>query len=198
MEYRLITADDIRAFLRKMRLAVVHPGRLYLVGEATQVLEGWRAYTDELVFAAEIDAADRATFDAAVQQFRFENGCQLLEEHPADLIPLPDGVAERSRIILPEKGEPHSPLECLHFDPVGVAFRYIARGDEPDYHIALYYLRNGWTNMAEMDAILAQLLPKFSMKTIAQDPAEFRRKYKGLRQMWQTILPGQTHRSQPA
>jgi hypothetical protein len=35
-----------------------------------------------------------------------------------------------------------------------------------------------------MDALLDELLPRFTRETIAQDPAEFRRKYRGLLQMW--------------
>jgi hypothetical protein len=32
--------------------------------------------------------------------------------------------------------------------------------------------------------LLSGLLPQFNKETIAQDPAEFRRKYRGLLQMW--------------
>jgi hypothetical protein len=35
-----------------------------------------------------------------------------------------------------------------------------------------------------MNALLVDLLPQFTSETIQQDPAEFRRKYKGLLQMW--------------
>jgi len=33
-----------------------------------------------------------------------------------------------------------------------------------------------------------------TMETIAQDPAEFRRKYKGMTQMWHAVAPRTTHR----
>jgi hypothetical protein len=35
-----------------------------------------------------------------------------------------------------------------------------------------------------MDGLLDDVLPRFTQETIAQDPAEFRRKYRGLKQMW--------------
>jgi hypothetical protein len=35
-----------------------------------------------------------------------------------------------------------------------------------------------------MDRLLEDVLPRFTRETIAQDPAEFRRKYRGLCQMW--------------
>jgi hypothetical protein len=79
-----------------------------------------------------------------------------------------------------------------HFDPYSVAFRFIARGDEPDYHLVLSFLEHGWIRMDEMDALLSGLLPRFSFETIQQDPAEFRRRYKGLRQMWLAARPQTT------
>ncbi len=39
----------------------------------------------------------------------------------------------------------------------------------------------GWR---EWNALLASLLPRFTSETLQQDPAEFRRKFKGLLQMW--------------
>ena len=41
--------------------------------------------------------------------------------------------------------------------------------------------------MEELNASLSALLPRFSAETIQQDPAEFRRKYEGLLQMWRAI-----------
>ena len=108
----------------------------------------------------------------------------VLEESPVDVIPLPVGYEQRARPIeLPEvNGE--GCFSLLHFDPYSVAFRFLARGDEQDYRTVLSYLEHGWVTVEEMDAKLGDLLPKFTSETIQQDPAEFRRKYKGLLQMW--------------
>jgi len=38
-----------------------------------------------------------------------------------------------------------------------------------------------------MGGLLDDLLPQFTKESIAQDPAEFRRKYRGLLQMWRSI-----------
>jgi hypothetical protein len=67
-----------------------------------------------------------------------------------------------------------------------VAFRCLARGDDPDYRTVLRYLRHGWMTLEEMDALLEETLPRFTRETLAQDPAEFRRKYRGLCQMWRS------------
>jgi hypothetical protein len=65
-----------------------------------------------------------------------------------------------------------------------VAFRCLARRDEPDYRTVLRFLRHGWLRLGEMDRLREDTVPQFTRETIAQDPAEFRRKYRRLRQMW--------------
>ena len=71
----------------------------------------------------------------------------------------------------------------------------MARGDEPDYHLVLTYLEHGWMTVEEMQERLSALLPRLTAETIQQDPAELRRKYKGLLQMWEAVRPRTTHRS---
>jgi len=41
--------------------------------------------------------------------------------------------------------------------------------------------------MVELEHALAEILPRFSADRLRQDPAEFRRKFKGLRQMWRAL-----------
>ena len=64
----------------------------------------------------------------------------------------------------------------------------MTRGDEPDYRVALRYLEHGWVTWDALEASLAEVLPRFSNETIQQDPAEFRRKFRGLRQLWRASL----------
>ncbi len=59
-------------------------------------------------------------------------------------------------------------------------------------------LEKGWVEKEEMDARLEALLPAFTNETIQQDPAEFRRKYKGLTQMWKAHRPLVNHRFRDA
>ena len=80
-----------------------------------------------------------------------------------------------------------SRLSVLHFDSYNTAFRLIARGDEPDYFVVIAFLERGWIELEEMDRKLADLLPQFTAETIQQDPAEYRRKNKGLRQLWKSV-----------
>ena len=71
-----------------------------------------------------------------------------------------------------------------HFDPYSVVLRLIARGDEPDYVAALEYVRHGWVEPARLEGLLREVVPRMTNQTLAQDPAEFRRKFKGLRQLY--------------
>lgn len=164
-------------------------GRLFLLGETSQVLEGWRSWTDAVRLHA--DVPRRPEWDAAAARAAAQFGLALDQEFPGDLIPLPAGFERRHR---PVRDLADSGLTLWHFDPYSVAFRHVARGDEPDYHIVLAYMKRGWIDREEMDERLTALLPAFSMETIAQDPAEFRRKYKGLLQMADRLEPGVVHR----
>ncbi len=138
-----------------------------------------------MITAAEVAPADRAAFAQAVRSLQAQMGIDvLLEESPGDVIPLPAGHEARLR-----PAGKFGKLGVYHFDPYSVAFRLIARGDEPDYHAVIAFLRHGWLTVDEMNALLADRLPQFTNETIQQDPAEFRRKLKGLLQMWRATQP---------
>ena len=184
------TQATLSDFLARLDASFARPGRLYLIGESTQVFEGWRPWSSQIEFTARVAQQDRADFSLIVENLQREHAVVVVEESPEQLIPLPEGYEERAR---PASGE-LTHLELFHFDPYSVAFRFVARGDEPDYHLVLTYLERGWVTLDEMDSLLADLLPRMTMETIAQDPAEFRRKYKGMTQMWHAVAPRTTHR----
>lgn len=186
----LTTRDRLREYLTAVVAAFPHPGRLYLIGETSQLFEGWREWVDAVEVAGEVEPEHAGKLSEAIHSVAVRLGVEVIEESPADVIPLPDGYAERAIPIL----SPAGPLHLFHFDPYSVAYRFIARGDEPDYHLVLMYLSHGWLHMAEMDSRLEHLLPRFTSETIQQDPAEFRRRYKGLKQMAETVPPRAIHR----
>lgn len=177
-----LTRDHLSRLAARLGAAVRNPGRLYWIGETSLVWEGLRRWTDEIELAADLNPADREAFDRAREAAAEELGARIVDQHPEDVIPLPEGWRDRSKPVTnpPETG----PLELLHFDPVAVAFRFLARGDEEDYTLILALLENGWLEKGELDAQLEAVLPRFSFETIAQDAEEFRRKYRGLGQMW--------------
>lgn len=175
-----IDRATLETFLARVGLAFGRPARVYLIGETTQVYEGWREWVRRVEFAADVLPDNRLAFDKIIRNLRADLGIEVLEESPGDVIPLPEAYETRARFA----GR-FASLDIYHFDPYSVAFRLIARGDEPDYHAVLTYLQRGWLTVDEMNALLADLLPQFTSDTIQQDPAEFRRKFKGLLQMWQ-------------
>jgi hypothetical protein len=138
----------------------------------------------------EAEREQEGKLSEAIQSTAVRLGVAVIEESPADVIPLPAGYRERAIPIV----SPSGTLDLFHFDPYSVAYRFIARGDEPDYHLVLMYLRHGWLHLAELDARLGDLLPRFTSETIQQDPAEFRRRYKGLKQMAEALPPRTVHR----
>jgi hypothetical protein len=178
----------IQEFLSRLGAAAARSGRLSLVGETTHAFEGWRERTDRLACAVEVTARDRIALADAIREFQTETGVEVLEESPGDVIPLPAGYQTRARPV----GR-YGVLDVFHFDPYSVAFRLIARGDEPDYQAVLVYLEHGWLDLDEVNARLVDLLPRFTNETIQQDPAEFRRKWKGLLQMWRAAQPARVH-----
>ena len=150
--------------------------RLYLVSRTSHLAEGWcdRVPAFELAGNAELGEAVREACRAL--------GVDLVWESPADVIPLPEGWEERS---LPATiGQSGTALELRHFDPYSVVLRLVARGDEPDYVAALEYVQHGWVEPARLESLLTDVVPRLTNQTLAQDPAEFRRKFKGLRQLY--------------
>ena len=203
MRYSHITPETLADFITRLDAAFGRPGSLYLIGETTQVFEGWRRWTTQIEFTAEVAPQDREHFSRVVRVHREQMGVRVFDESPGDVVPLPDGYETRAR----PAGMGERPiggtyvgdgtldhLKLFHFDPYSVAFRFIARGDEPDYHLVLTFLEQGWLTVAEMNAKLEKLLPRFTAESIQQDPAEFRRKSKGLLQMWHSGRPRATHR----
>jgi hypothetical protein len=171
---------DLAALVAAVGRAVTRQVRLYLMASTSHLAEGWRERVTRFELAGDPGAADleRAVIDAASAL-----EVAVVWESPADVIPLPSGSADRARPVPAEVGGAGGPLEVRHFDPYSVVLRLVARGDEPDYVVALEYLRRGWVEPGRLETLLAEVVPRFTSATLAQDPAEFRRKFRGLRQL---------------
>jgi hypothetical protein len=180
----LVNKEKLLEFITDLAESTTERGDLYFIGQTTRLMEGWINWIEEIEFAADVYEQDRSILESRIQHFRNRHQIRIVEESPAEVIPLPEDYPSRRRQVstadFPHSGE----LRIYHFDPYSVAFRYIARGDEQDYHMVLDFLKHGWITEEKMNQILEELLPRFSFQTIQQDPAEFRRRYKGLLQMW--------------
>jgi hypothetical protein len=182
---RELRRADLEALIGRTAQAVSGPARLYLLGDASHLAAGSRRWAQRLDLAADPEVGDPAALRAGVASAARELGVPIGWEHPGDVIPLPDGAATRTRATTLDAAA----LEVCHFDPVSVVFRLVARGDEDDYRVALDYLAAGWVTMEDLEATLERTLSRFTRETIQQDPAEFRRKFRGLRQMWRARVP---------
>ena len=183
--------SDLCTLIGAVQRTVAAPARLYLVSRTSHLAEGWCDRVPVLELAGEAHLrqgyggqAGRADLGEAVREASRALGVGLVWESPVDVIPLPAGWEERSRPALIEQSGAGNGLELRHFDPYSVVLRLIARGDEPDYVAALEYVQHGWVEPARLESLLGEVVPRMTNQTLAQDPAEFRRKFKGLRQLY--------------
>ena len=164
MSLACVTRDTLVQFVTKLDAAFGRPGRVFLIGESTHVYEGWRAWTRHIEFTADVSSADRGEFSRMVATLGADLGVPIVDESPADVIPLPDGFEERARPARSPSANgsctpPVTHLTLFHFDPYSVCFRYIARGDEPDYHLVLTYVEHGWVTLDEMKRSARSISP---------------------------------------
>ena len=172
---------ELGALIAAVRRSVTAPARLYLVSRTSHLAEGWCDRVPALELAGDEGGA---VLGQTVREAARTLGVNLVWESPADVIPLPAAWEERSRPATIEQGGTGGALEVRHFDPYSVVLRLIARGDEPDYVAALEYVLHGWVEPARLEGLLSEVVPRMTNQTLAQDPAEFRRKFKGLRQLY--------------
>jgi hypothetical protein len=178
--WRPARRSDLDELLERIGPRLRRGTPVYLVGATSQLYEGWIAEARVVHLAAAAGNRD-ALARALLPPPNADGRVSIVLEHPGDILPLPSGHETRARPV------PDAPLYLCHFDPYSVSFRLIARGEEDDYGAVLEYLKHGWITAETMNDLLDRLLPRFTSETIQQDPAEFRRKYKGLMQMWKAV-----------
>jgi hypothetical protein len=170
---------DLHAVLSAVRRRLSAPARLYLVCRTTHLAEGWTSIVPALELAGD---GRSPQVEQTAREAAEGLGVELVWESPADIIPLPDGWEQRARPYTADASD--GPLDVRHFDPYSVVLRLIARGDEPDYVAALEYIHHGWVDPRQLEALFVDVTPRMTNQTLAQDPAEFRRKFKGLSQLY--------------
>ena len=171
---------ELCTLVSAVRRRVATPTRLYLVSRTSHLAEGWCDRVPELELAGDSSSTE---LGEAVHEAARSLGVGVVWESPVDVIPLAAGWEERSRPATLEGGTGDT-LEVRHFDPYSVVLRLIARGDEPDYVAALEYVLHQWVEPTRLESLLGEVVPRMTNQTLAQDPAEFRRKFKGLRQLY--------------
>ena len=158
--------------------------RIFLVGETSQLIEGWQRWNTQIDFFSEVDSSARESFDSVVDAVSSRTGIEAIDEFPGDVVPLPAAYDSRSRPLSDSSWCQGLGMTFEHFDPYSVCYRYLMRGTETDYDLILRFLEKSWVTESELDVRLEKLLPELTFETIQQDPAELRRRYAGLKQMW--------------
>lgn len=119
-----VDARRVAELMRWLGEAAPRPGRIYLTGGATAVLEGWRTSTIDvdLKMVPEQDALFRA-----IPQIKEALSINIELASPADFIPELPGWEDRSRAIRVE-----GRLTFCHYDFYAQALSKIERGHATD------------------------------------------------------------------
>jgi len=161
-----VDADRIGVLMRQLGAAARHPGRVYLTGGATAVLEGWRASTIDvdLKMVPEQDEVFRA-----IPRLKDELGINVELASPADFIPELPGWDERSRTIRAE-----GRLTFCHYDFYAQVLAKIERGHATDVEDVEQMIRRGLVNPGRLLECFRAIEPDL-VRYPALDPPSFRR-----------------------
>ena len=67
MKHPYVTRDVLIDFIRQLDRGFARPGRLYLIGETSQVFENWRRWTPQVKFSAQVASIDQDAFTEQVR-----------------------------------------------------------------------------------------------------------------------------------
>jgi hypothetical protein len=162
----LVDRDRLERFMRSMGRAADRPGRAYLTGGATAVLEGWRPSTIDVdvVFAPDTDALLRAV-PALKEELRLN--VELVS--PAHFIPELPGWEERSAFVAQE-----GPLAFHHYDFYAQALAKLERGHARDGEDVTAMIERGLVERARLRELFDAIEPSL-YRFPAIDPIVFRR-----------------------
>lgn len=161
-----VDAARLGALMRHLGAAARQPGRVYLTGGATAVLEGWRAATIDvdLKMVPEQDELFRA-----IPRLKDELSINVELASPADFIPELPGWDRRSRAIRTEGS-----LTFCHYDFYAQTLAKIERGHATDIEDVEQMIRRGLVEPTRLLDFLIAIEPDL-VRYPALDPPSFRR-----------------------
>jgi hypothetical protein len=162
----LVDRARLERFMRSMGRAADRPGRAYLTGGATAVLEGWRVSTIDVdvVFAPDTDALLRAV-PALKEELRLN--VELVSR--AHFIPELPGWEERSAFVGQE-----GPLAFHHYDFYAQALAKLERGHAQDTEDVGAMIERGLVAPPRLRELFGAIEPSL-YRFPAIDPKLFRR-----------------------
>lgn len=172
MEREPATRERIDLFLQQLGRTFRGSGRLYLVGGAMMVYDGFRAQTQDVDYTVQMSADDEQDFTAAMVRLKRDLNLNVEPASPGDFIPLPHSWQERSRFL----GR-YGSLDVFSFDPIATALSKIARGLQRDIDDVLALLAAGRITLADLSTAFAEIVPRLERESIRVDEDDFRRKF---------------------
>ena len=157
--------------MRALGRAADRPGRAYLTGGVSAVLQGWRESTIDIdvVFSPETDALLRA-----LPSLKEELQVNVELASPAHFIPELPGWESRSTFVAQE-----GPLAFCHYDFYGQALAKLERGHRQDRSDVEAMLERGLVDRARLREFFDAIEPSL-YRFPAIDPSAFRRAVRDL------------------
>lgn len=144
---------------------VAGEGSIYLAGDATAVLHGWRPMTIDVDLKP--DPEPRGFFEA-LAALKNELDINVELACPDQFIPAIPGWRERSLFI----GK-YGLVNFFHYDPYGQALSKLHRGHERDLHDVRSMIKDGMIQISRLREFFAQIEPQL-IRYPAIDPPTFR------------------------
>ena len=162
----LADAERIRVFMRALGRTIDAPGRVYLTGGASAVLEGWRQST------IDVDIKPVPDSDAmlrAIPELKERLHLNVELASPDDFIPVRDGWPDRSPFIARE-----GRLDFHHFDFEAQALAKIERGHAADVGDVQAMIDRGLVDVDRLATAFREISASL-YRYPAVDPAAFSR-----------------------
>lgn len=146
-----VDPPKIRRFLEELGRQTKGPGRIYLTGGASALLEGWRSST--LDVDIKLDPEPPGVFEAIA---RLKNQLDLNVElaAPDQFLPPLSGWRERSRFIAR-----HGKVEFFHYDFRSQALSKLARGHDRDFFDVSAMFERGLVEPDQLRQALEEIVP---------------------------------------
>ncbi len=143
--------EKIRQLIRELGRRARGPGRIYLTGGASALLEGWRDATVDVDL--KLDPEPRGIFEA-IARLKTELDLNIELASPDQFLPSPPDWRERSTFIAR-----HGEVEFFHYDFRAQALSKLARGFERDLADVRAMLERGLVSKPELADALEQIRP---------------------------------------
>lgn len=172
--------QDIEQFLVEVG-RTRQPGRLYLVGGAAMVHKGIRP-GETLDIDIQV-TSDPANLTAQIAQLKQKLNINIEFASPGDFMPLPAQWEVRSEFI-----RRYGQVDVFYFDWYSIALSKTQRGSRRDIADVQLLVRQGFVDVAELDALYQDVLNKIGKPPYDRllpnlSPQRFSQNYQAIRRV---------------